>query len=49
MEVDDIVRIIAALESIAKSLKVLATPSCGHGTVGFCNVCFVLTMQEQQR
>lgn len=31
-------RIAAALETLANSLS---TPTCGHGTVGFCNACFI--------
>ncbi len=30
-------RIAGALERIADALTV---PTCGHGSVGFCNVCF---------
>ena len=34
-------RMAVALERLA---DVMTMPTCGHGSVGFCNACFTLSM-----
>ena len=37
---------LKALRQIAEALDRLSHPSCGHGTVGFCNYCLSRALQE---